>query len=352
MRHSLLPSLSLGFLAFAAAPAEAQQFFAVDEQGDLYRYDVQSASRTLVGNTGVETPAGLEVGPDGSLYMTDAADPAFLYTVSLRTGAATQVGPLFQFSEFAFEGGLAIAPDGRAWGATAGTAAEPQLFEIDLATGKAEVVGVLAGGKRDLNGIAWRKDGMLVAVDRISNALVAIDPTTADVKQLATLSVPVTSTGGAFIVGGAGYFVVSPEGLDQFWAFDPFTGAHGFLAELPGGVDDPPLYGLALGNPLLAAPSPGVAGVRNVAASYGSRPFGPVALCVSRGLGSASVPTLLGVTTLDLGGLDTFLVTLADQHGTATFETKTSSALAGVTLFLQAVDLAERSVGNVVELTF
>jgi hypothetical protein len=58
----------------------------------------------------------------------------------------------------------------------------------------------MTGGSHDINGMVWRNDGMLVGVDRLSNAIVEINPVTAEVSLLAGI--------GADIVGGVGGMVI------------------------------------------------------------------------------------------------------------------------------------------------
>ena len=65
---------------------------------------------------------------------------------------------------------LAFAPNGTAYGTNGDSAAIPQLFTINLTTGAATVIGTLSGGDHDINGLAYRSDGMLIGLDRVTNS--------------------------------------------------------------------------------------------------------------------------------------------------------------------------------------
>lgn len=97
-------------------------------------------------------------------------------------------------------------------------------------------------GLHDINGLAWRGDGLLVGLDREGNRLITIDPATAVTATLAALSPAVGAVGGMTILDGVGYFATGstqPQfpGSDELWTFDLFTGAHELVAALPAGTN-------------------------------------------------------------------------------------------------------------------
>jgi hypothetical protein len=145
--------------------------------------------------------AGIEFSPTGTLYGFSAG-ASTLYTINPSTAAATAIGPL---GLGVFEGGLTFAPNGTAYGTNASGAANAQLFSINLTTGAATVIGFM--GAHDINGLAYRAtDNMLIGLDRVTNALVLIDPVTAATSDLAVVPSAIGSVGGMTVAGITGYF--------------------------------------------------------------------------------------------------------------------------------------------------
>jgi hypothetical protein len=264
-------SLALGVagLFAAASPATLGDLYGVHyDTGDVYEISTTDASLTYVGNMPYAFPygvAGLEYSPNdsGLIYgITTGSynDPygvpdAVLCTFDPDTAAVTEVGPLGL--SFVFEGGLAFSPEGVAYGVNATGINTPQLFTIDLNTGLATIVGTMSGGQRDVNGLTWRSDGMLVGVERVSGALVTIDPMTAVVAQIATLDgVDVGASGGMAAIGGAGYLATGGPystipGSNSLYSVDLFTGECTLIAPFDPAV----MTGLGIGG--LAVPEPG-----------------------------------------------------------------------------------------------
>jgi hypothetical protein len=225
------------------------------DTGNVYRISTANATPTLVGSTGVTMLGGLERGPDGFLYgITAAGAGAHLYRINLTTFAATDIGPLNLNT--VFEGALAFAPNGTAYGTNEGTSTNPQLFTVNLNTGAATIVGQISGGAHDVNGLAWGSDNMLVGLDRVTNALLRIDPTTAASSVIATVPPVVGGAGGMTIVDGTAYFntagpATSIPGSNELWSFDLFTGASARIGSFAPTITGTGISGLA------AIPEPG-----------------------------------------------------------------------------------------------
>lgn len=214
---------------------------AVDQDtGDLYTTSTVDASLTFLGSTGLEQLGSLEFF-DGSLYgitsgSNDEADPAnrpTLYKIDLnasQTGIES-VEAVGELGLSLFEGGLAISPDGMAYGVNHDTVSAPGLFSINLATGAAVLIGVVSGGDHDVNGLSWRTDGMLIGLDRKSQSLLVINPTTAVAAILAPVEPSIGAIGGMVITENGGYFATAGPGYaptlrgsNGLYSFDPFTG--------------------------------------------------------------------------------------------------------------------------------
>lgn len=283
-------------------------FYALDwDSGDLYVLGTVDLSKRRIGGTGLIDGCALELAPDGHLYAFDASAAARLYRIDPRTAAAT---PLFTIGQgYFFEGGLAFAPDGTAYATNLGPLALSSglvTFDVTGATAP-RLVGIM--GTADINGLAFRSDGMLVGLDRVTNALVTIDPETAQLGHLTTLTPVVGSVGGMSLVGGTGYFTTAGgrglgSGSHELWSFDPFTGSHILEAALPDRLVGSGISGLSptvaasarelevrVGHPsrleLVAPELPGAAWFLFTSSSPGSPWLG------------ASVPVMSGVLDAD-----------------------------------------------------
>ena len=120
------------------------------------------------------------------------------------------------------------------------------------------IVATMSGGQRDVNGLAWRSDGMLVGIERVSNSLVQIDPSTGAVSTIATFPAGVVdlgALGGMAATGDTGYFACGNvystiPGSNALFSFDLYTGDYQLI-----GAFDPAPTGLGIGG--LAVPEPG-----------------------------------------------------------------------------------------------
>jgi hypothetical protein len=257
-------TLALAGLCVLVSPAAFGDLYGIEyDTGYLYSISPADASMTYIGSTGLVSGLGsLEyyVNDSGQLYGFTCGDAAAarLYSINPSTAEAMEIGPLGL--NFVYEGGLAFSPAGIAYGVNANNVATPQLFTIDLDTGAGTVVATLSGGQRDVGGLAWRSDGMLVGLERVSNALVEIDPATGATSVIATLNPDyVGAVGGMAAMGDTGYFACgntysSIPGSNALYSFDLYTGDYQFI----GGFA-PTVTGIGISG--LAIPEPGCLGL-------------------------------------------------------------------------------------------
>jgi hypothetical protein len=210
-------------------PLEARaDLIGVDfDTGTFYNVSTTNAALTVLANPGITNLAEIERAPDGVLYGFTTGGGATLYRFDSATYAPTAIGPLNL--GFAFEGGLAFSPGGIAYATNGGDAGAAQLFTINLNTGAATEVGVISGGGHDINGLAYRSDGMLIGLDRVTNSLLLINPTTAASTAFAPIGVTVGAVGGMTVDGGTGYFSTSGPGggipgSNELYSFNLMTG--------------------------------------------------------------------------------------------------------------------------------
>jgi len=193
---------------------------------NLYAVSPIDASLTLLGTLS-KNLVSLEYRSDGFLYGFTTGGAA-LYQIDPETLQSELVGSLGIGN--IFEGALAFAPDGTAYGTNSGTSSSPSLFTLDLTTGNATVVGVISGAPHDINGMAWRGDDMLVGLDRVTNALLAIDPQNAQSSVIAVIPPVVGVVGGMAILNETAFLATSgPDstfpGSNELYTVDLFTGA-------------------------------------------------------------------------------------------------------------------------------
>ncbi len=266
-----LASLALvlfgGASLLVSPPARAQTLFGVDfDSGDLYRISAGDASLVRVAGTGLPQLAGLEDSIDGLLYGLSTGDAPVLYRIDPATGAPAPVGPLG--IGFVFEGALAIAPDGTAYGASQNNAANSMLFRVDLATGAGTIVGRIGAGFHDVNGLAWRRDGMLVGADRWNDELIAIDPATGASSVIARVPESLGGVGGMACAGGGAAFLATAgpappigiPGSNPLYFVDLFTGGVSLVGRFdPAVVAGSGISGLAAAPVSCAAGTVGAA---------------------------------------------------------------------------------------------
>jgi hypothetical protein len=208
------------------SPARAALFGATFT-GDLYKISTTDASVTFIGDTGLSNLGGMAFAPDGTLYgMTVSL--ANLWTIDPVTAATVFVGRLS--NDPTAEGALTILPDGRAFGTILLNFSD--LFAVNLWTGQATYVATISGGFHDINGLAWRSDGMLVGLDRVSSALLAIDPVTGESSVIAAVPEPGGTGGMTTIDGLTGFFAIGTSGTYSLYSIDFYTGAQSLIGTL------------------------------------------------------------------------------------------------------------------------
>jgi hypothetical protein len=250
-----------GALVFAvvlvsSSVAGAQMLAVRSQDGALFYVSPDDASLTPTIPTAIEHVFALEMGPDGQVYGYDHNLTLFRFNpVSFEL---TLLGKIQTF-EYLYEGAMAFAPDGRAY--VIGSDFTTSLLRLDTTTLATTRIGALGDRQYDVNGMVWRSDGMLVGMDRVSNALITIDPATGAATQLAPLAPLVGTVGGLTILDGVGYLatgsaLASTPGSNELWRFDLFTGAH-----VRVGAFDPAATGATSGiGGLAAIPEPAVVG--------------------------------------------------------------------------------------------
>jgi len=221
-------------LAALSSTVEAQTLVGVHwDSGAIHEISTVDASITPMGFSAPRFLGDLTLAADGFLYgIRSGADPE-LVRIDGVSGVSLVVGPLGLPS--VFEGALAISPAGIAYGFSVGTSTTPQLFQVDLATGAATGLVALSNPPHEINGAAFRSDGVLMALERVTNSLVTIDPATGAVSAMQVLTPYLGSVGGLTTIGGAGYFVRAGPGSagpSTLWQVDLHTGAHVLVGDL------------------------------------------------------------------------------------------------------------------------
>ncbi len=234
-RSATLPMLSPIAASLLATNASAGLVGINYSDGSVYSISTTDASATHIG-TAQRGVMGVDRANDGTIYaITDGIAGAF-GTLDQSTWAFTSIGRLS--AGFTSEGALAIDADGRAFGGVALAGGGRGLFEIDMLTGQASPTVPLTAASSDINGMTFRSDGALVAIDRVSNQLVSIDPLTGALTGIAQLQSPgIGAVGGLTVDNGVGYYatagaVSGSEGDNSLYRIDLFTGEQSLIGEL------------------------------------------------------------------------------------------------------------------------
>lgn len=247
------------WLGLMCAQSVQAMLLGIDQgSGQLYSVSTVDASLALIGSTSLEL-GSLEMSPDGRLYGVSTGAAPLMYELDASSAAASLIGPLGG-ALFVFEGGLAFAPDGTAYAANMGEETNDWLMTIDTASGQASAIAQMAG-THDMNGLAWRSDGMLIGLDSAANALVIIDPATGATAVLRDLSALnrngasiLGSNGGVTVSGNVGYFATAGTGAtlpgsNELYRFDLFTGETHLVGAFPAGLSAKGIGGLAVPEP-------------------------------------------------------------------------------------------------------
>lgn len=202
--------------------------------GNLYKVSTDNASLSYVGSTGLQSLACAVLQDDGMLYGYTTGSSPKLYKIDPTTAAATLIAPVGGLGTFIFEGAMTVSPTGTAYGVNYGSRAQDYLFTLDLNTGALTVGPRLSGSAHDVNGIVWRSDGMLVAIDQAVNAVIAIHPTTGQVSVISDFNTqspsPILGANGDMTaIGDLAYFATAggganPAGSNELWKIDLYSG--------------------------------------------------------------------------------------------------------------------------------
>ena len=195
------------------SPASAETRVLVNSfyNSAIYDLDTTTGSLSDPRPTGIQFLVGIAFAPDGILYGLSAtgSNPAAngLYRININTGASERIGPTGLTD--IFEGDLFVSQSGELYGLGNGQGSgpdRPQLFRLSTTTGQATVVGAIkpdGAALRDVSAGTFAADGTLHILDDYNNALLTVNPTTAQI---------ISSRG------------LPPLGLIAGMAFDPLDG--------------------------------------------------------------------------------------------------------------------------------
>lgn len=195
----------------------------------LYLIDKATGVANLIGPHGaVEFAIGaIAFDAGGVLYGISLTDAAQLYTINVSTGAATAIGPLG--IGFIFEGGLTFDSTGRLIGVNQGTANAAQAFQVNTATGAATLIGPPNGQARDIDDLT-REGDVIYGIDRPSNTLGRLDPSTGTYTVIGATGDTVGDTGGLAFCEADGKLYATFAANGGFYTVDKATGAATLIA--------------------------------------------------------------------------------------------------------------------------
>lgn len=241
--------------ALCAAPTVcAAQLLGLGANGLLMEIDVNTGQATAIADTGLNA-AGLEFGPDGTLYGLEFPETGTVYTVDPNTGATTFVGQFETDRQtVALAGGLAISPEGVAYTIGAEFAADAHVMSLDLATGEAiaSVPATFDDGFLSIS-TTWRPDGKLLVsqTEFAPSDLWEVDPVTGDTTKISSMPFGLF---GLTTIGSTGYATSTDYDL---YEIDLYTGELTLIGPLNAPQE---VVGLA------GIPAPGTAALLGVGA--------------------------------------------------------------------------------------
>ena len=197
---------------------------------NLYLIDKGTGAASLIGPHGpVEFYiGGIAFDAGGVLYGISGGGGTYaqLYRIDVTNGAATAVGPL---GLGVYEGGLTFDATGRLIGVNEGNMAAARAFEINTATGAATLIGPPNGQPRDLNDLT-REGDVIYAIDRPSETLGRLDPSTGAYTVIGGTGVQVGATGGLAFCEADGKLYATFAADGGFYTIDKSTGAATLIA--------------------------------------------------------------------------------------------------------------------------
>ncbi|MCH8148744.1 MAG: PEP-CTERM sorting domain-containing protein [Planctomycetes bacterium] len=258
MKISILFRIGMGLFIIACAvtsPTTQANIVAIDrDTTNLYAVSSSDATLTWIGTTGIAEFGSLEYREaDGFLYGVTTGVNSSLYRIDATDASITLVGAL---GVTTFEGGLAFAADGTAYGVNGGSTQVPVLYQINMENGEATLTAAF-NDRHDFDGLGWYGDG-LIGLDKVTNALLAIDPKTADISLIREVDPIVGGIGGMILNAEFGYFATAgleaqTPGSNELYTFDPKTGSHEVVGTFT--VDGQPLPGSGIAG-LAVIPEP------------------------------------------------------------------------------------------------
>lgn len=214
--------LRSAFAVLCAAPVVCTaQLLGIGANGLLMDVDVNTGQATAIADTGL-VAAGLEYGPDGTLYGLEFPETGTVYTVDPNTGASTFVGEFETDRQaISFAGGLAISPDGVAYTIGTDLGTDAHVMSLDLATGEAiaSVPAVFNTGFLSISTV-WRPDGKLLVSEAMfgPSNLWEVDPVTGDTTMISSMDFGLF---GLTSIGSTSYATSSDYDL---YEIDLYTG--------------------------------------------------------------------------------------------------------------------------------
>jgi len=225
--------------------------------GGVFSISTDNAAATQIGQTATGI-MGLDRDAGGSLL---AITDGLAGTLGVLDEQSWQLGTIGRLGAgFTFEGGLAVNAGGEIYGGSRLSGGGRAIFRIDHFSGQMGQNVLLSRASIDLNGLQFRGDGALVAIDALAGDLVSIDVSTGQVSSIAPLLTPAAgAVGGLAIDNGVGYYVTSgmvsgADGDNSLYSIDLYTGEQRLIGSL--GAEAGAGFGIgALAGPSVPTPA-------------------------------------------------------------------------------------------------
>lgn len=256
MRQMKMIGASLVILIAGAGQTHADLVGVNYTTGVVFSISTDNAAATPLGQSAAGI-MGLDRDASGSLLSITDGIVGKLAVLDEQSWQLNVVGNLN--AGFTFEGGLAVNATGEIYGGSRLAGSGRSIFQIDPHTGLMDHSITLSRSSIDLNGLQFRDDGALVAIDAVAGDFVSIDIATGQVSSIAPLLTQnAGAVGGLAIDGGLGYYVTAgtvsgSDGDNALYSIDLYTGEQSFIGSL--GTEAGSGFGIgALAGP--AVPSP------------------------------------------------------------------------------------------------
>jgi hypothetical protein len=203
--------------------------------GGVFLISTANGSAKRVGETTTGV-MGLDRDASGRLLAVTDGIAGKLAIVDEQSWELDAVGTLN--AGFTFEGGLAVGSGGRTFGGSRLSGSGRAIFQIDSSSGGMSQSITLSRETVDLNGLQFRDDGVLMAIDALGGDLVSVDIETGEVATIAQLITPrAGAVGGLAIENGVGYYVTAgtasgSNGDNSLYQIDLYTGEQWLIGAL------------------------------------------------------------------------------------------------------------------------